>query len=306
MKNLLTYLVITFFLVGFTQAADEKTFPVRTPKGEPRKELARTLKKAKKADILRVVTHMPVNRDWTSELTVRSDSGTEIFMVLEFYDAAGLPVEATFLDSFGDEYTGEGFIIEDLQPFEIYSMNFGSLYDARSMQVFVYTNEFETDYGLEAMYHRFRGNFKLASVGVPVLPPGDIFILNLDQRFDPDTLNRKFRGIAVSNNDGLDCGCDITLFNQNGESFDQFGDYPRAGIDIPAFGKWVGTIYDIYPDIDELLADGMGYLLFECDNPVSVLGLAFEFRSNVVASVPIDYFDQAKTKDGVTRIKRKD
>ena len=281
----------------------EKTFAVRGQKEHTRvpRETAR-----KKADVLRVVPHMAVNNEWTSELTIRSDSSSETFVVLEFYDGDGNPVEATFLDSFGQEYVAEGFQIPDLLPYEIYSMNFGALEGARNMQIFVFTDETETNYSLEATYHRFGGGDKIASVGVPVVPPGEIFILNLDQRFDPDTGNRKFRGLAVSNNDGIDCNCEATLFNQSGSDLDDSGDpYPLLSMDIPASGKWVGDVYALYPDIDALLNDGLGYLLFQCDNPVSVLGLAFEWNTPVVASVPIDYFDLAKNKDGADiRVKR--
>ncbi len=291
----------------FTAGLAETTGPAVVEKGA---KTSTRQKQARKRDEyeLRVVPHMAVNNDFTSELTIRSDSDVVINVELEFYGPTGDAVETTFLDSLGYEYTLgplDVFVIE-LQPFEIYSMNFGTLIGGRNMQAFVFTeiSPDQTAYSLEVVYHRFFGARKVASVGVPVVPPGDIFIMNLDQRFDPDTLNRKFRGLAVSNNDGLDCRCDVTLFNQDGNSFDAFGDYPIVSLDIPANGKWVGTVYDLYPDINDLLLDGMGYFIFECDNLVSALGLAFEESTPVAASVPIDYFVFTKTKDGVKRIRR--
>lgn len=282
--------------------ANEKNIPVR--KTDPQRQSA--LAKPAKQDVVRVVPHMAVNEAWVSELWIRSDANTVIDMVLEFYDQDGFPVTATFFDSFGDQYSGQGFAIPDLQPFEIYAIDFESLSGgARNLQVHVLSDETQQAYGLEAAYYRFQGGQKVSSVGVAVENPGDIFIVNLDQRFDPITGNRRFRGMAISNADGLDCRCTGTLFNRFGNDLDALGNpYPQVVVDLPALGKWVGDIYQLYPNIDNFLEDGLGYLYFECDNPAAVLALSFEFNTPIVTSVPVDYFVIAKTKDGEKRVKR--
>ena len=294
--------LISFMLlatIGFSIAGD---YPVR---GEGGKKQAFS-RDSKKADVVRVAPHLAVNEEWVSELTIRSDSDSPIFMVLEFYDADGFPVEAVFYDSNNEQYSGEGFIIEELLPYEIYSLDFESLAGTRNMQVHVLTNEFEQDYGLEAAYYRFFRDEKITSVGVPIQPPGDLFVVNADQRFDPYTGNKRYRGIALSNVDGLNCNCNVKLYNRFGDNLDNFGlAYPEVSVDIPAFGKWIGDVYALFPNIDTHLQDSLGYLEFSCDNPVSVLALSFEANTPIATSVPVEYFDIQKTKDGKTkRIKR--
>ena len=299
----LAYILIVLSL-GTLLTAGEKLYPVRKSAGEPRPLQAR----GKKADeVARVVPHMAVNSEWTSELIIRSDSGQYVQNLrLEFYDSYGQLVIATFYDSFGDMYTTDIFGIPDLQPGEVYALDFDALAGGvRNMQVHVVTDEFDVEYGLEGKYNRFLNGAKIAAVGVPVNAPDNIFKLNLDQRYDPITGNKRFRGIAVSNVDGLDCHCNVSLFNQYGDSQDNFGTpYPTLSMSVPAFGKWVGDTYALYSDIDQLLADGLGYLLFECDNPASVLGLAFEANTPLVTSVPVEYFVPVQAKNGRKLVKR--
>ncbi len=301
MKKLVFILIAVGF--SFLAPAGEKLYPVRKSAGEPRPMEPRG---KREGEVARVVPHMAVNSEWTSELIIRSDSDLYVQdLRLEFYDADGYLVTATFYDSFGDVYTTDVFGIPDLQPGEVYALDFDVLQGARNMQVHVVTNELDVEYGLEGKYNRFRGGSKIAAVGVPVVAPDNIFKLNLDQRYDPITGNKRFRGIAVGNVDGLDWHCDITLYNQYGDSKDDFGvSYPTLSMSVPGFGKWVGDTYALYPDIDQLLSDGMGYLLFECDNPASVLGLAFEENTALVTSVPIEYFIPVQTKKGKVLKKR--
>ena len=214
---------------------------------------------------------------------------------------------ATFYDSFGNQYVGDGFDIPDLGPFEIYSLDFDQLSGARNLQVFIYSNENDTNYGLEAAYHRLAGSSKIASVGGAVDAPGYEFIMNLDHRLDPNTGNRRFRGMALSNTAEETCHCNANLYNNFGGDLDTFGNqYPTVSFTIPPSGKWLGTTYDMLSDIDSLLGDGIGYILFSCDRQVSALGLAFEDNSAIATSVPVDYFLSTKNKDGdVVRVKRK-
>jgi hypothetical protein len=290
-------------LAGAPLAANEHNYPTRKANAERQAATPRAVK----ADVVRVVPHMAVNEAWVSELWIRSDSEFVIDMILEFYDQDGFPVTATFFDSFGDQYEGAGFAIPDLQPFEIYAIDFDSLSGgARNLQVHVLSDETQQAYGLEGAYYRFQGGQKVSSVGVPVEAPGDTFIINLDQRFDPITGNRRFRGLAISNADGLDCQCTGTLFNRFGNDLDALGNpYPQVTVSMPGLGKWVGDIYQLYPNIDNFLEDGLGYLYFECDNPAAVLALSFEFNTPIVTSVSVDYFVFTKNKDGEkVRVKR--
>ena len=304
MKNLALILIILISSIAFAKNPNLGDFPVRTRNGQ-----ALTFEKdTAELDTVRVVPHLAVNEEWVSELTIRSDADFEQCLVLEFFDANGNAISASFYDSLGNHYEDTGFIIPDLQPFEIYSLDFDGLGSgARNMQVHILSNSAETFYGLEAAYHRFSGGAKVASVGVPIVAPGDIFILNLDQRLDPYTGNKRLRGFAVSNVDGLDCNCDVNLYNSFGVSEDGFGiPFPVRSVTIPAFGKWVGSVYQLFPEVDDLIGDNLGYMYFECDNPASVLGLAFEQGTAVATSVPIDFFVLTKNKDGkMVRTKRR-
>lgn len=254
--------------------------------------------KVSKAEVMRIVPHLAVNEDWVSELTIRSDSLAVISMILEFRDASGNPTTATFYDSFGNQYTDSGFAIPDLQPYEIYSLDFDQLFDGnRNLQVFVFSDESQASYALEASYHRFQDGQKVASVGVPTVAPGNTFIMNVDQRFDPITGNRRFRGLAITNVHDYTVTCLITLFNKNGYAEDEFGlPYDIVRIEIPPYGKWVGTVYNLYPNIDNHLNDDLGYLYVEANGLVSTMGLGFEANTPIATSFPIDYFTEAKAK----------
>lgn len=250
----------------------------------------------KKVDVQRMIPHLAVNDAWKSALTIRNDLDVAIAVLMEFNDRFGNPIGATFYDSDDFEYNGEGFQFT-LFPYEIYVLEFDQLEgNALSFQVAVVTAEEDAFYGLEALYSNFSGQSKVTAVGVGVGPPGDLFVLNLDQRLDAYTLNQKFRGLAITNNEADVCDCEVRLSNDLGESFDQSGDYPTVILSMNGYGKWLGTIYDLYPDIDQLLPRGFGYLEVGCTRLVSTLGLAFEAGTPIVASVPIDYFGAAKKK----------
>ena len=304
MKKLSLICIILISSIAFARKPNIDQFPVRSKNGQA----LTVAKDTATLDTVRVIPHLAVNEEWVSEMTIRSDAEFEQCLVLEFYDAAGNPVVASFYDSFDTHYEDTGFVIPDLQPFEIYSLDFDGLGSgARNMQVHVLSNSNEVYYGLEAAYHRFSGGAKVASVGVPIEAPGDMFILNLDQRLDPYSGNKRLRGFAVSNVDGLDCNCDVTLYNSFGLSEDGFGiPYPQRSITIPAFGKWVGSVYQLFPEVDDLIGDSLGYLYFECDNPASVMGLGFERGTAVATSISIDFFVLTKNKDGkMVRTKRR-
>ncbi len=278
-------------------------------RGSKERVAAKGARAAKKAEVARVVPHLAVNEEWVSTLTIRSDALSEIYMVLEFYDINGNPVQTTFYDSFNDQYVNEiGFVIPDLAPGEIYSLDFDTLVGARNLQVFAYTDETEIDYSLEAIYNRFgSAGQKTAFVGVPVQAPGQFFVINLDQRLDAYTGNQKFRGVALTNSAISSCDCQATLFDELGYAIDEFGQrvgnpgdlYPLVQVDIAGSAKWLGVTFDLLEDIDTLLPSGLGYLFFDCTENVSALGLAFENGTAVTSSVPIDYFFPAnKSKNG--------
>ncbi len=299
---LLTLLMAPLMLVARDQPGN---IPVR--KGADGKSAIVSNKLDGALNVFRLVPHLAVNEEWVSELTIRSDENRQLCLRLMFFAADGLPIEATFYDSFGNQYVGDGFDIPDLNPFEIYSLDFDQLAGARNLQVFVYTNEQDTNYGLEGAYHRLSGTRKVASVGVAIEAPGHDFIINMDHRFDPNTGARRFRGMAISNTSEDTCHCTANLFNNFGGDLDPEGHlFPSVNITIPPSGKWLGTSYDLLFDMDKLLGDGIGYMLFTCDRDVAPLGLAFENASTVATSVPIDYFVSTKHKESIKqRVPRK-
>lgn len=253
----------------------------------------------KRAEVFRLVPHLAVSGQWKSVLTFRSDNAAGSVILLEFYDENGLPIEATFFDSDGFEYNAAGFEFE-LFGFEIYQLEFDQLADnQRSIQVFAFVDESQDTFGLEAVYNNFSGQDKLSSVGVGLANPGDLFVVNFDQRVDAYTGNRKFRGMAVTNTALDSCQCDVQLYNGDGSDLDRFGaPFEVIRLDIPPSGKWLGTVYDLYPDIDDRLLNGLGYAEVICNQFVSPFALAFEQNAPIVSSVPVDVFVQNKAKDG--------
>jgi len=309
-RILITFLALASVLGGAFAAQGD--YAVR--RSQERVPVAQA-KASKKVDVLKSIPHLAVNEEWVSTVTIRSDALSEISLTLEFYDINGNAVPATFFDSFDDQYVDEiGFVIPDLQPGEIYSLDFDSLLGARNMQILVFSDETETNYGLEAVYNRFGANGqKTAFVGVPVLNPGQFFVVNMDQRLDPYTGFQRYRGLAVFNTSEFNCNCQATLFDDLGYPLDQFGQ--RAGqpgdlvpileVDIPGSAKWLGTTYDLVENIDSLLPLGLGYFFFDCTENVSALGLSFEVGTPVTTSVPIDYFffnNKAKAEGRPTHI----
>ncbi len=295
-----TWMLILVGALGF--AADE---PGRKlAKREKGAQLARPVLN-KRVDLQRMVPHLAVNDAWKSALTIRNDSDATISVLMEFNDATGNPISVTFYDSDNFEYVGEGFEFA-LFPYEIYVLEFDLLNgNAANFQIAVVTAEEESAYGLEAVFSNFSGQEKVTAVGVGVNPPGNLFVLNLDQRLDAYTLNQKFRGLAITNNEADVCDCEVRLYNDLGESGDDLGEYPSLILSMNGYGKWLGTIYDLYPDIDQLLPAGFGYIEVGCTRLVSTLGLAFEAGTPIVASVPVDYFEAAKKKQDAANAHRR-
>ena len=256
--------------------------------------------KRKRAEVFKLVPHLSANDSWKSVLTIRNDAPHPITLFMEFYDELGGRPNAVFFGSDDPnlEFVDSGFVLE-LATFEIYSIDFDNLIeDFNSLHIFIFTDETESNYSLEPQYNLFSGNDKLASVGVAIQEPGDIFIMNEDRRFDPYTQDQRYRGMAVTNTALDTCQCEIQLFDDQGNSFDASGNaFPDVLLSIPASGKWVGLTEELFPEIDFLLTRGLGYVQFSCDRPVSVLGLAFEGIPVTVSSIPIDYFVAAKTKN---------
>ena len=289
--------ILIFICAALGMAQTDTESNILTRKGGPALGPARM----NKVDVQRVVPHLAVSEVWKSVLTIRNDQETQINLFMEFRDVNGNFVPCVFYDSDDVMYENATGYNLPLAPYEIYVMEFDQLGgSARSIQVFVISDELESGYGLEAVYNNFIGPDKVSSVGVGVRPPGDLFVMNIDRRVDAYTLNQKFRGAAITNSEDVPCQCEFTLYNQFGQSFDDLGSFPRVLININPLGKFVGIFTDIYPDLDTLLPLGLGYFEVLCSSPVSVLGLAFESNTSIVASVPVDYFILLKGKQGET------
>lgn len=242
-----------------------------------------------KATVMKVVPHLSANETWKSTLLIRSDATYYIEVVFEFYDPEGRSTNVVFFDSTDERYEGEGFRF-GLQPYEIYSIDFDHVTSGwASLQVFAYSTDSDRFYSIESIFNRYdEQSRKTAAVGVPTEAPYERFIMNMDERFDAYSGYQKFRGFALTNTTDDTCRCDIFLYDDGKAGENLEGHLGQVQITLGPRAKWVGYIIDLYPDIDDLLRDGFGYIDVMCSRPVNALGLAFEVDSPVAASVPID------------------
>jgi len=241
------------------------------------------------ATVMKVVPHLSANEIWKSTIMIRSDATYYIEIIIEFRDPDGFPATVVFYDSDDEMFSGEGFHF-GLEPYEIYSIDFDQIEGGwSSLQMFSYSSDSDRFYSIESVYNRYDENsLKTASVGVPTEAPYQRFIMNLDERFDAYSGYQKFRGLALTNTTDHTCRCDVFLYDdgKGGENLD--GHLGEVNITLPPRAKWLGYAIDLYPDIDEQLRHGFGYMDVICDELVSALGLGFESESPVAASVPID------------------
>lgn len=249
-----------------------------------------TLKKLpKKVDVFQVIPHLSANDRFKSELVVRNNSTSPITITFDFYGEDGFAAEVIFSDSDGSNWQEQGFIAT-IQGLEVFSMFFDRVFDLNSFHIYAFADETESNYTLEAFYHLLDGNDKLATVGVPAADPGTNPVMNLDNTIDIDSGLRRFRGVAVTNFLDTNCVCDVWVYDDgaNGANAAE-GPFNIGTIQIPPSGKWLGTTYDLIPDINFYLPRGFGFVELNCDNPVSMLGLTFEDGSPIIGSVPVTY-----------------
>lgn len=255
----------------------------------PTRGIAPQRDKNARVDVLKVVPHLSANDIWKSSLLIRNDATYDIQVFLEFIAPDGLPVDVRFVDSDGSEFVASGFS-PVLSGYEIFGLDFDVVSEGfASFQVFAYTSESERFYGLEALYHRYDGNAKVASVGAPYLPAFPRFLLNMDERFDLFSGQQKFRGLALTNTESENCDCIAYLYDDGLDGANLQGYIDAVTIQLGSQQKWVGLIIDLFPDIDDQLAKGFGYIDVDCQGRyVNAMGLAFETNSPLAGSVPID------------------
>lgn len=253
-----------------------------------------------KMDTVYTVPHLAVNDEWQSLLFFRNDSTSTVTLELQIFNADGNLTQVALLDDFNNEVIGHTFQI-NLIGFQNLSLWFSRTFsNDRSVQAYVFSPN--PAVALEASYHNYNGNEKLTSVGVNSGEQGQNFLMNIDHRTDPVSQNQQFRAMAVTNVLDTACSCRVYLYDDgaSGANLSE-GPYDLGTIELGGSEKWLGTTYDLFNDIDQLLPQNFGYLELNCSNPVSALGLGFEQGTSIVSSVPINYFETAKTKDKVRK-----
>lgn len=243
------------------------------------------------ANVEKYLAHVSVNDQWKSTLLIRSDAQYDQDFTFFFYGPDGRPVRASFTDTDGSSFQGEGYNLT-LTGYEIYGLSFQSLDNWPSMQVVVVTSQEDRFYSIENTYNRYDGSYKLAAVGALSSEAFPKFIMDMDERIDSYSHQQKFRGFAIFNPSTNPCNCDVYLFDQGANGANLQGAVAKVSMNpIPANGKWLGYAIDLFPQIDNLLPKGFGYIYTECDRSVSVIGLSFEENSPMTGSVPVEYLE---------------
>ncbi len=301
MNKYILFSVCFSFLATFLSAGDVPRIEVKRSasidwQAVPTRGLQLQKDKSSKATVQKVIPHMSANNIWKSSLLIRNDATYSIQVFLEFIAPDGLPVDVLFVDSDGNEFESNGFA-PTLSGYEIYGLDFDlAADDFQSFQVFAYTEEIDRFYGLEAVYHRYNGNQKEATVGSPYLPAFPRFLLNMDERFDLFSGQQKFRGLAITNTENNDCDCTAYLYDNGLEGANLDGFLDSVRIELGPQQKYVGLVIDLFPDVDTLLAQGFGYIDVDCEGRlVTAMGLAFETDSPLAGSVPVDPIYEGKT-----------
>jgi len=250
-----------------------------------------------KALYAEIVPHLSANDVWKSVLYIRNDSGFATEFIVEFFAPNGDLVKASFLDSDNNEIY-DNYYDRILDGWEIITLEFDYLEFGASFQAFVYADE-SVSYSVEALFNRYDTNFnKQASVGVKGSFPGYFKILNVEERTDLFSETFNFRAFALTNTTDNFCDCTVELYDDG-----LFGvnlDGPLAIDDQNVFmeprGKSVWYISDLF-DVS-VLPKGFGYILIDCSQVVTAMGLTFdEGNPNLAGSVPIDTIEFVN-KDG--------
>lgn len=260
---------------------------LRLPRTDFRK--GTTHKTEKRAEVVKVIPHIAASNDWKSMVILRNDLEHVITLHLDFYAYDGDPASAVFYDSDDTEYTSSQITV-DLAPFEVYTLEFDRMVDSGlvNLAAFIFSDELEQDYSVEVIFSNFQGQNKVASVGGGIPLPGDNFFMNVDERDDPYTENRKLRGLAIENIEVQPCTCLVTLWDHLGVQ------RQTATVTISPQAKWIGTIGSLV-NVNSL-PKRLGLIDFDCNRLVSAVGLSFEQGTPIVGGTPIDYYVFAKNK----------
>ncbi|MCB1051472.1 MAG: hypothetical protein H6510_10770 [Acidobacteria bacterium] len=243
------------------------------------------------ANVEKYLAHVSVNDQWKSTLLIRSDAKYDQRISLFFYGPDGRPARAQFSTTDGASFQSEGFNI-DLTGYEIFGISFQNLNNWPSMQVVAVTSENDRFYSIENTYNRYDGSYKLAAVGTLATESFPKFLMDMDERIDSYSHQQKFRGFAIFNPSSDPCNCDVLLYDHGPEGANTIEEVARVSMNpIPANGKWLGYAIDLFPQIDNQLPKGFGYIYTECDRSVSVIGLSFEENSPMTGSVPVEYLE---------------
>ena len=258
--------------------------------------------------VFQLVPHLSASDAWKSQLLIRNDSGSEIDLNLDFFGETGIDfldrVEVTMVTSDNQNITA-GALNIILNPFEIFTIEFRDIFDTGdqvflvNFQVFVSSSQEHGNYSLEPQFYRFIDGEKVAAVGVAVQEPGDKFFMNMDRRLDLDSGLQRIRGMAITNFQTVENECSIVVFDQYGG----VAPVAQANLVLGNSAKFVGTVDQIFPDIDQVLPDGIGLFDCRCSGLVGALGLVFEPPLPLVGSVPVDFYELSE-KDAGKRILR--
>jgi len=305
MRVFLSSILSLTLMVVLAPAAEVKLVTKRSETPVARTTLS---KRTTEDRVFELVPHLAASSGWKSQLLIRNDSPSQITLAMDFFGETGIDflnrVEVDMVTSDGDFLTG-GALDVTLSPYEIFTLEFRDIYDTVSQtflvnfQIFVSSSPEESGYSLEPQFYRFINGEKVAAVGVAVQDPGDKFFMNLDRRLDLDTGLQRIRGLAITNFQVGDNTCSIAIFDQ----FGSIEPVAEAELILSGSAKSVRRIDQIFPDIDQLLPNGLGLFDCRCSGLVGALGLVFEPPGPIVGSVPIDYFE-VSTKNPGKRIVR--
>jgi hypothetical protein len=250
--------------------------------------------------VAEIVPHLSANDIWKSVLYLRNDSGFTANFFLEFYNPSGDLVNVTFQDSDGSGWLTGATYERNLTGYEIISLEFDSAQNASSFQVFIFTED-NVFYSAEALFNRYDGNTKQASVGVKGTYPEYNIIMNVEERTDLYTDNFNFRAFAITNTEESPCNCTVDLYDDGANGANLEGPILRNDHDVRmnGRGKAVWYISDLFNV--EQLPKGFGYVMITCNRQVTGMGLTFEEYSPIAGSVPMDaiQFNKNKTQTEV-------
>ena len=227
------------------------------------------------------IPHLSANEQFKSTIFLRNDSfDAPLTVTATFFASDGTAPAVSLSDSNGPQ-SGVSEWSATLAPqtarvIELDSVTGG---DDRSVQARITGvdgagNESEL-LAIEAAFALFDGTNVVSKVGVAVSDPSTFFKVNLN--------GAELRGFGVTNTDAAQaCDCTFTMVGGEGQQL------ATAIVSIPAQGKWLGVVEDLFPNVGELLGSDLGHMSALCSESVSVQALAF--NEGVMSGVPATGF----------------